>query len=214
MDVSRVSLRSLTGTTELDLPEFQVPPADPIALASEWISRAIDHGVREPGTVVIATADGDGVPSSRFVLLKGFNRDGLLFVSQSTSRKGRDIAANPVASASFYWQELRLQLHMSGPVEILPAAESDALFGERPLGSKAVASVSHQGDQLLDENVFAADVSKLIAQGARVDRPERWVGYRLKPTRFEFWRGGTERLHQRLEYAFSEENWRWRRLQP
>jgi pyridoxamine 5'-phosphate oxidase len=214
VDVSKVSLPSLTGTTQLDLPEFQVPPADPIALASEWISRAIDTGVREPGTVAIATADQDGVPSSRYVLLKGFSRDGLLFVSQTGSRKGRDLSANPVASASFYWQELRLQLHMSGPVTTIPSEESDALFAARPLGSKAVAATSHQGQQLLDENVFFSEVTKLVAQGARIDRPERWVGYRLKPTRFEFWRGGTERMHQRLEYTFSEENWRWRRLQP
>lgn len=214
MDVSRLSLRSLTSTTSIDLPEFQIPPADPFALAAEWIARAIDAGVREPGTFALATADASGMPSSRHVLIKGFDENGLLFVSQTTSRKGSDIAANPRASASFYWQELRLQLHLAGAVEMVGDEESDALFAPRPLGSKAVASVSRQGQDLVDENVFNAEVSKAIASGNRIERPERWVGYRLRPTRFEFWHGRADRMHQRLEYTLDQENWRWRRLQP
>jgi pyridoxamine-phosphate oxidase len=214
MDISRVSLRSLTGTTQLDLPEFQVPPADPFSLATEWIVRAIDMGVREPGSLALATADASGAPSSRFVLLKGFDDNGLLFVTQTTSRKGSDLASNPQASASFYWQELRQQLHLAGEVERLTDAESDALFAPRPLPSKAVASVSRQGQDLIDENVFNAEVSGLVAQGARVERPDRWVGYRLKPERFEFWHGGENRMHRRLEYTRAEENWEWRRVQP
>ncbi|MGH2905662.1 MAG: pyridoxamine 5'-phosphate oxidase [Solirubrobacterales bacterium] len=214
MDVSRVSLRSLTSTRQLDLPEFQVPPADPFALAAEWIARAIDLGITEPGGIALATADASGEPSNRFVLLKGFDTSGLLFVTQTTSRKGRDLAANPRAAATFYWQDLRLQLHLAGPVEMLPPEESDALFAPRPLGSKAVAAVSHQGQDLLDENVFTAEVSRLIASAAQVDRPERWVGYRLKPVRFEFWHGAADRMHQRLEYTLAAENWSWRRLQP
>jgi pyridoxamine 5'-phosphate oxidase len=198
----------------LDLPEFQVPPADPFALAAAWISRAIDSGIPEPGSMAVATADGSGNPSSRFVLLKGFDSSGLLFVSQKTSRKGRDIAANPRASASFYWQELRLQLHIAGSVSVLPDEENDALFTPRPLGSKAVASVSHQGQDLLDENVFASEVARLVASGAQVPRPDRWVGYRIVPERFEFWHGAADRMHERLEYTLDAEGWHWRRVQP
>lgn len=214
MDVSRVSLPSLTSTTLLDLPEFQVAPADPFSLAAEWISRAIDSGVREPGTIALATADGQGKPSSRYVLLKGFDAEGLLFVSQTGSQKGQDIASNPFASASFYWQELRLQLHISGPAEKISPEESDALFNDRPLASRAVSSVSVQGKELLDENVLNAQISDMISRGARLERPDRWVGYRIKPARFEFWQGGADRLHKRLEYTLSEENWTWKRLQP
>lgn len=214
MDVSRVSLPSLTSTTQLDLPEFQVPPADPFALAAEWISRAIDSGVREPGSVAIATADAEGNPSSRFVLLKGFDAQGLLFVSQTSSRKGRDIAANPRASASFYWQELRLQLHIAGRVEQLPEEESDAIFAARPISSRAVSTVSHQGQDLLDENVMNKEISDLISRGPKLERPDRWVGYRIVPERFEFWQGGADRLHKRLEYTLSQEGWGWRRVQP
>ncbi|MBJ7458774.1 MAG: pyridoxamine 5'-phosphate oxidase [Thermoleophilaceae bacterium] len=214
MDVSRVSLPSLTSTTILDLPEFQIPPADPFSLAAEWISRAIDTGVREPGTIALATADGQGEPSSRFVLLKGFDDQGLIFVSQTSSRKGQDIAANPRASASFYWQELRLQLHLSGAAEKLSPAESDALFNDRPLASRAVSSVSVQGKELLDENVLTAQINDMISRGARLERPDRWVGYRIRPERFEFWQGGADRLHKRLEYTLFEENWSWRKLQP
>lgn len=214
MDVSRVALASLTSSTQLDLPEFQVPPADPFALAAEWIARAIDSGVREPGTLALATADASGTPSSRFVLLKGFDSRGLLFVSQTSSRKGQDILANPQASASFYWQELRLQLHIGGSIEQIPPAESDELFAARPISSRAVSTVSHQGQELLDENVIAKEISDLIARGPKIERPDRWSGYRLSPQRFEFWQGGESRLHRRLEYALAGENWAWRRLQP
>jgi pyridoxamine 5'-phosphate oxidase len=214
MDVSRVSLASLTSTTQLDLPEFQVPPADPFALAAEWISRAIDSGVREPGSMALATADAEGHPSSRFVLLKGFDASGLLFVSQTTSRKGRDIAANPHASASFYWQELRLQLHIAGRVEQLAAEESDAIFAARPISSRAVSTVSHQGQDLLDENVMNKEIADLVSRGPKLERPDRWTGYRIVPERFEFWQGGADRLHKRLEYSLSQEGWSWRRLQP
>jgi pyridoxamine 5'-phosphate oxidase len=214
MDVSRVSLASLTSTTILDLPEFQVAPADPFSLAAEWIARAIEMGVREPGSIALATADGQGRPSSRFVLLKGFDSEGLLFVSQSTSRKGQDIAGNPRASASFYWQELRLQLHIEGSVEKLSAADSDELFSARPLSSRAVSSVSNQGKELTDENVMDETINDIIARGARIERPDRWTGYRIKPERFEFWQGGADRLHKRLEYTLDQENWSWRRLQP
>lgn len=214
MDVSRVSLASLTAKTQLDLAEFQVPPADPFALAAEWIAYAIDSGVREPGSMALATADADGNPSSRFVLLKGFDADGLLFVSQKTSRKGSDIAANPRASASFYWQELRLQLHIAGGVAEIPAAESDAIFAARPISSRAVSTVSVQGKELLDENVMAKEINELISRGPKIERPDRWVGYRIRPDRFEFWQGGENRLHKRLEYTLSQETWTWRRLQP
>ncbi len=214
MDVSRVSLASLTSTTQLDLPEFQVPPADPFSLAAEWIARAIDMGVREPGSLALATADADGAPSSRFVLLKGFDSRGLLFVSQTTSRKGSDIAANPRASASFYWQELRLQLHIAGSIAQIPAEESDAIFHERPISSRAVSAVSKQGQELIDENVLNKEISDLISRGPRIERPDRWTGYRIHPERFEFWQGGESRLHHRLEYVLSEEGWSWRRLQP
>ncbi len=214
MDVSRVSLASLTSTTQLDLPEFQVPPADPFSLAAEWIARAIDIGVREPGSVALATADSSGRPSTRFVLLKGFDSRGLLFVSQTTSRKGQDIASNPQASASFYWQELRLQLHIAGSVAAIPPEESDEIFAARPISSRAVSSVSRQGQELLDENVLNKEISDLISRGPRLERPDRWTGYRISPERFEFWQGGESRLHRRLEYTLSEEGWSWRRLQP
>ena len=214
MDVSRVSLRSVTGVGLNDLPEFGVPPADPIALAQEWIARAIQGGVREPGSMALATAGSDGMPSCRFVLLKGFDVNGLLFVSQKTSRKGQDIAANPFACGSFYWQEQRLQLHVAGRVETIGDAESDEMFSARPLGSKAAAAVSRQGDTLTDENSFAAEIQRLIAAAGPVPRPERWTGYRIVPDRIEFWHGDAERMHHRLEYTRDGAQWSWRRVQP
>ncbi|MFY9265144.1 MAG: pyridoxal 5'-phosphate synthase [Solirubrobacterales bacterium] len=216
MDISRVSLRSLTGEGLGDLPEFTAPPAEPIALAAAWIARAIDSDVREPGSFALATADASADPSSRFLLLKGFDADGLVFVSQSTSRKGRDIAANPRACASFYWVELRLQLHLAGPVAPTEAAESDTLWSARPLASRAGATVSRQGEPLTSEPGFMADVARIIAAGSPPpERPARWTGYRLTPDRVEFWQGDPGRLHRRLEYSLAgPAGWRWRRLQP
>lgn len=214
MDLSRISLRSVTGEGAGDLPEFAVPPADPMALAATWIERAIEHGVREAGSFALATADGNGVPSSRFILLKGLDARGLLFVSQSVSRKGSDLAANPHASASFYWQELRQQLHFAGTVAPIDAAESDEIFAARPLAAKAGAAVSHQDGELTDENLFNAEVQRIIAAARPVPRPDRWTGYRLAPTRIEFWQGEPARLHRRLEYTKHGESWLLRRLQP
>ncbi|MFY9487348.1 MAG: pyridoxamine 5'-phosphate oxidase [Solirubrobacterales bacterium] len=214
-DLSRVSLQSLTGEGLGDLPEFAIPPAEPLALAEAWIARAIDRGIREPGAFVLATADADAIPSSRFVLLKGFDERGLTFVSQTTSRKGHDIAANPHASATFYWQEFRQQLHIAGPVAPLDAAESDALWSARPLASRAGAVTSHQSEPLIDDNVFRSDVARIIAAGRPVDRPDRWTGYRIAPTRIEFWQGDPARVHRRLEYTLTDTaSWEWQRLQP
>lgn len=214
MDLSRISLRSLTGEGIGELPEFRAPPADPLDLANRWISRAIEHGVREAGSFALATADGAGVPSSRFVLIKGFDQRGLLFVSQTVSRKGADLAANPHACASFYWQELRQQLHLAGEVAPIDPAESDELFAARPLASQAGAAVSRQDDELTDEHVFNAEVQRIIAAGRHVERPDRWIGYRLAPSRIEFWQGEAHRLHRRLEYVRHDASWSWRRLQP
>ncbi|MBI5310323.1 MAG: pyridoxal 5'-phosphate synthase [Actinobacteria bacterium] len=214
MDLSRIQLSAVTGDGVGDLAEFNVPPADPVDLAGQWISRAIERGVREAGDFALATADAEGRPSSRVVLLKGFDRDGLLFVGQTVSRKGTDIAANPRASASFYWQELRQQLHFAGPVAPVDPALSDELFSARSLASKAAAAASHQDGELADENVLNAEVQRLVAAGKPIERPARWVGYRLAPERIEFWQGGEGRLHRRLEYTKSGGSWTWRRLQP
>lgn len=214
MDLSRISLPTLTGEGAGDLVEFGVPPADPVELAADWIRRAIQSGVREAGAVALATADANGRPSSRFVLMKGFDRDGLLFVGQTVSRKGTDIAANPQASASFYWQELRLQLHLAGPITQVDPQLSDELFAARPLAAKAAAAASHQDGELADENVLDAEVQRLIASGRPIERPPRWTGYRLSPERIEFWQGGESRLHRRLEYNKVGASWKWHRLQP
>lgn len=214
MDLSRIDLRSVTGEGVGESPEFAVPPADPFELAEHWIAQAIERGAREAGSFALATADGDGVPSNRFMLLKGFDERGLLFVTQSVSRKGADIAANPNAAASFYWQELRRQLHLAGRVAPIGEDESDELFAKRPLAAKAAAAVSHQSGELIDENAFNAEVKRIIAAGRPVARPSRWCGYRLEPVRFEFWQGDPARMHRRLEYTKRDEGWSYRRLQP
>lgn len=207
---------SLTGDETIGLPEFDAPPADPVALLRRWLAAAEEHGVREPRVMVLATADGAGHASSRVLLLKGVEGETLVFTSHTGGRKGHDIAETQWASMNFYWRETLQQITVSGPVRMLPDERSDALFAERPVAAQATTSVSDQGADLLDEAALHAHAEKLIGLGQPLTRPGGWAGYGLTPHLIEFWHGRASRLHRRLEYrrAGSGSAWTTRRLQP
>lgn len=205
---------SLTGDESLLLPEFDHPPTDPVELVRQWFARADDLQVREPGAFTLATADVNGHPSSRVVLLKGISGEGLIFTTHTGSRKGRDLAAMPWASATFYWRETLQQMTVAGPVSSLPEGESDALFDERPVAAQATTAVSQQSTPLADDQVMHRAAQDLIDCGAPLARPDGWCGYRLSPERIEFWQGRRDRLHRRLEYWRDGECWNHQRLQP
>ena len=205
---------TLSGDTSLVLPEFDAPPAQPLGLLGEWIAAARERGVREPLAVTLATADADGRPSSRVLLIKELDETGLVFTSFTGSRKGRELAERPFGSITFYWRETLQQITVSGPVQTLTAAESDRLFDERPLAARATTAVSRQSRPLEDEARLKADAAELIATG-EVTRPTEWTGYRLIPDTIEFWYGSPDRLHRRLRYELtSPTTWTHRRLQP
>ncbi len=205
---------TLSGDTSLVLPEFDTPPAQPLGLLGEWIAAARERGVREPLAVTLATADADGRPSSRVLLIKELDETGLVFTSFTGSRKGRELAERPFGSITFYWRETLQQITVSGPVQTLTAAESDRLFDERPLAARATTAVSRQSRPLEDEARLKADAAELIATG-EVTRPTEWTGYRLIPDTIEFWYGSPDRLHRRLRYELtSPTTWTHRRLQP
>jgi dihydrophenazinedicarboxylate synthase len=204
---------TLSGDIALELPEFEDPPADPLALLGVWIDSA-QGVVREPLALVLATTDADLNPSSRVVLIKACNEHGIVFTTHDGSRKARNIAETRRAAGTLHWRETVQQVNLAGAVERLPDAASDALFADRPLAAQATTAVSQQGRPSADPAALRCAAEELVARGAPVPRPQGWAGYRLIPDHVEFWLGSKDRLHQRLAYVRSGGHWTSARLQP
>jgi pyridoxamine 5'-phosphate oxidase len=205
---------SVTGSIELILPEFEAPPSDPVPLLIAWVDRAELLGVREPYDVALATTDNRGDVTNRFVLAKTFDADGMTFATNTSSLKGRQMSEHPRASAVLYWVETRQQLRFNGPISLLSAAESDAIWVDRSIESQAAATASLQSEPLPDDAAYRAEAARLAAPGTPLSRPEDWNGYRLRPDMIEFWHGGVDRMHRRLRYDLTESGWTNERLYP
>jgi pyridoxamine-phosphate oxidase len=204
---------TLSGDPTLELPEFDAPPEDPLPLLEQWLRDADERGVREPRALALATADAEGRPSSRILLLKRVI-PALVFAGSYESRKGRDLAANPRAAGTLYWRETLQQVTVEGPVSKLSETESDALFAERPRQARATAAASKQGENLDDPGGLRESAEGLAAAGESLSRPPHWGGWRLDPDLVEFWHGSPDRLHRRLLYVKVDGSWERRRLQP
>lgn len=192
---------------------------DPVVQVERWLAEWIAVAPNEPTAVVLATADADGRPSARTVLLRGFDERGLTVFTSYDSRKGEDLGANPQGAILCSWVPLLRQVSFRGPVEQVPRAESEAYFATRPRGSQLAAWASHQSSVLADRAELEArftDVGHRFA-GAEVPCPPYWGGYRLEPDEIELWQGRPSRMHDRLRYerATSElSGWRIVRLSP
>lgn len=208
------SFESLTGEVDLEFPEYDVPPPEPIALVRGWIAAAERRGVREPRALALATATADGRSSNRIVTLSMVDDRGLLFASHATSRKGRELAATRWASGVLYWRETGQQVIVSGAVAPVDARESDALWFARPLPMHVMSTLSWQSDPLADPDALRVEAEKLATRAAPFPRPSRFVGYRLTPHEVELWCASSDRLHRRLHYELDGGGWRVRRLQP
>jgi pyridoxamine 5'-phosphate oxidase len=189
---------------------------DPIALLVRWIEDAGGTDCVEAVAMCLATADATGKPSSRIVLLRGVDDDGLRFFTSYSSRKGRELAENPLAAATFYWPKLTRQVRIEGSVTALSESESDAYFQSRPRGHQLAAWASEQSEpidspELLEERFAHFDQR---FEGEEVPRPHSWGGYLLVPSRFEFWQGRPNRMHERIVYARRNNNWEISLLQP
>lgn len=190
---------------------------DPVIQFQRWLEQALASGMLEPSAMNLATADARGRPSARTVLLKGVGTDGFVFYSNYESRKGRELAVNPYAALTFYWDALERQVRVEGRVSRLSREASERYFHSRPRGSQLAAAASAQSAPLESRQALEARLRELAQrypEGAPVPLPEHWGGYRLAPEALEFWQGRPDRLHDRFRYTLAGEAWRLERLAP
>lgn len=210
----QIAQQTLENSSPVPRPEFDLPPADPLALLRQWWAGAVEAGVREPGAVALATVGADGRPSSRIIQTLRITDEGLIFTSHAGSQKGREIAANGFASGVFYWRETAQQIVLAGTAGCLPEADSDALWAARPPATHPMSVAARQSEPLADEEELRQRARALAESGEPLARPASWVGYLLAPSMLEFWQGSPDRLHRRLRYDRDGDSWKSVRLQP
>ena len=189
---------------------------DPIVQFEAWFEKVVEANLPEPNAMTLATVSGEGRPSARTVLLKGYDGRGFVFYTNYEGRKARELEANPACALLFYWGELERQVRVEGRASRLPGGESDAYFASRPRGSRLGAWASEQSRPVRDRSVLEERIRALEAEyeDREIPRPPFWGGYRVDPETIEFWQGRENRLHDRISYRREEGAWRLERLQP
>ena len=185
--------------------------ADPFGLFQEWMKQAEASEPNDANAMALATADADGFPNVRMVLLKGADANGFVFYSNSQSIKGGELAANRKAAINFHWKSLRKAVRAQGTVTQVSDAEADAYFATRAKDSQIGAWASPQSRVMEGRWVFEKAIAEYAVKFAlsRVPRPPHWTGWRLTPLRIEFWRDRPFRLHDRLGYARQTSGYAW-----
>lgn len=198
------------GLSEADL------AADPVTMFGRWFDDAVAAGLHEPNAMVVSTADADGRPSSRMVLLKGVDERGFVFYTNRASRKGVELTVNPACGLLFPWHPLERQVRIDGTARPLDRAAVANYFDRRPRGAQIGAHASHQSRPVTDRAELEAAYDELTArfEGCDVPVPEEWGGYVVVPETVEFWQGRPGRMHDRLVYRRTDQGWTTGRLAP
>lgn len=189
---------------------------NPFIQFEKWYNEQLKSGGTEPTAVVLATSGSNNIPSARVVLLKEYNSSGFVFYTNYDSKKGVEIAANPVASLLFYWAELQRQIRIQGKVEKLSLQESESYFKSRPRESQLSAWASNQSREISSRSILDNEFEsyKKKFEEEDIPLPGYWGGYRVIPFYFEFWQGRENRLHDRLCYRKENDGWKIFRLAP
>jgi pyridoxamine 5'-phosphate oxidase len=210
-----MDIAALRKSYEKDELDESVSAADPVQQFQRWFDQALSAQLPEPNAMTLATVGENGRPSTRVVLIKGFDTRGLVWYTNYDSRKGRELAHNPHAALQFHWVELERVVRIEGRVEKAGAEESDAYYASRPLDSRLGAWASPQSQVISSRAVLVAAAAKAAAVHAlNPPRPPHWGGYRLVPDGWEFWQGRKSRLHDRLRYRLEDGRWVRERLAP
>ena len=190
--------------------------ANPLDQFSQWMNEAIAAEVPEPNAMTLATVGSDLRPSTRVVLIKGFDEKGIVWYTNFESRKGKELAGNPFAALQFHWVELERVVRIEGIVEKVSDAEADTYFHSRPLDSRIGAWASPQSEVISGRTVLVTNAAKFATQFLlNPPRPPHWGGYRLQPANWQFWQGRKSRLHDRLRYRQQAQGiWVRERLAP
>ncbi len=206
------ALRKSYELAELD---ESASDADPLKQFERWLDQAIAGRLPEPNAMTLATVGADGRPSTRIVLVKGIDANGIVWFTNYESRKGREIALHPFAALQFHWVELERVVRIEGTVEKVADAESDAYFDSRPLDSRIGAWASPQSQVIASRATLLANAARYGAKFMlKPPRPPHWGGFRLRPEAWEFWQGRKSRLHDRLRYRREKDIWIRERLAP
>ena len=211
-----MSISSIRRDYQLEsLLETHVDP-NPFNQFSTWWKEALSAEIDEVNAMALSTVMPNGMPSSRIVLLKGYDETGFVFFTNYNSHKGEDLLNHPFASLLFFWKELERQVRIQGHCEKISPEESDEYYYSRPLGSRLGAWASPQSQVIKDREVLETKAHELNVQYADgiVPRPPHWGGYRVVPDSIEFWQGRSSRLHDRLLYSKEDTTWTIARLAP
>lgn len=189
---------------------------DPLRQFSRWFDEATAAGEAEPNAMTLATATVDGRPSARVVLLKGVDGGGFVFYTNTRSKKGEDLAANPAAALVFFWPTIERQVRIEGMTHAVTRAESQAYFSTRPRESRIGAWASEQSRVITSREALEVSFLNRAREfgDGEIPLPDHWGGYRLLPDRVEFWQGRENRLHDRILFVLEGQAWTIRRLSP
>jgi pyridoxamine 5'-phosphate oxidase len=190
---------------------------NPYSQFEKWFTDALNAEVLEPNAMTLATANTNGIPSARIVLLKEFTNQGFVFYTNYDSQKGKEIESNPYAALIFFWGDLERQIRIEGVVEKVSEEESNQYFHSRPKGSQLGALTSPQSQTISSREFLEDRLADLEREyeDKEVIKPEHWGGYRVIPNRIEFWQGRSSRLHDRIVYIQEkDQSWKFERLAP